>query len=346
MGNELKAGMKYHVGMYGGAFNPMHNGHMECILKAASMCEKLFVVISYRNDASDIDVKVKYRWVYTLTSHIGNVKIILLEDRLKNKSEYTRKYWEEDSRKIKAAIGEKIDAVFFGSDYDKDGIWKECYPESEPVIFERDGCNSTAIRNDVYGNWDLLPLFVRPYYVKKVLIIGIESCGKSVLAINLAHHYHTNFLEEVGRDMSFLSGSPTMMLTEDYTRILLEHKAKEMRLIEFSNKVLIEDTDCLITRFFMDFLENESEDNLALAESIAKLNHYDLILLAEPDVEWVQDGDRSEKMAANRRHYSERVEKLYNRFGFRCEHISGTYAERYEKAIKLIDALFVPNDKK
>ena len=342
MKDDIKAGMKYHVGMYGGSFNPMHNGHMECIIKAASMCEQLYVVISYRNDDSDIDVKIKYRWVYTLTQHIGNVKIILLEDKLKTKAEYTEKYWQEDCRKVREAVGQKIDVVFCGSDYDESSFWNVCYPESELYIFKRDEYNSTAIRADVYGHWDWLPMFVRPYYVKKVLIIGSESCGKSVLTINLAHHYHTNYLEEVGRDLSELSGTDEMMLTEDFTRILLEHKAKELRLAEHSNKVLIEDTDCLITRFFMDFLENGSEENIRLAESIAALNHYDLILHAEPDVAWVQDGDRSKAIEENRQLYSDRIEQLYERFGFRCVRITGSYVEKYEKAIELIDELFVP----
>ena len=337
---SIKKGMKYHVGMYGGSFNPMHNGHMECIIKAASMCEELFVVISYRNDDSDVDVKIKYRWVYTLTSHIGNVKIILLEDKLKNKSDYTEEYWQEDCRKVKEAVGEKIDVVFCGSDYDKSSFWNVCYPESELYIFERDKYNSTEIRGNVYSHWDWLPMFVRPYYVKKVLIIGSESCGKSVLTINLAHHYHTNYLEEVGRELSELSGTDRMMLTEDFTRILLEHKAKEMRLIQHSNKVLIEDTDCLITRFFMDLLENGNEENIALAESIARLNHYDLILHAEPDVEWVQDGDRSTEIAADRQKYSGMIERLYERFGFRCVRIGGSYDERYEKAKEHINRLF------
>ncbi len=130
------------------------------------------------------------------------------------------------------------------------------------------------------------------------------------------------------------------MQSEDFTRILLEHKAKEMRLLPQSNKILFEDTDCLITRFFMGFLEDENiENNAKLAEAIAGLNSYDLILFLEPDVTWVQDGDRSEVMAADRTKYSDQIKELYTRYGFSFKTISGDYVERFEQAVKLVDEL-------
>ena len=55
------------------------------------------------------------------------------------------------------------------------------------------------------------------------------------LAINLAKYYNTNFVEEVGRELSELSVTDKMMLSEDYVRILLEHKNKELRIKENSN---------------------------------------------------------------------------------------------------------------
>ncbi|MGN1341000.1 MAG: adenylyltransferase/cytidyltransferase family protein, partial [Oscillospiraceae bacterium] len=39
-------GMRYKCGMYGGSFNPLHIGHVRCMIQAANMCEKLIIVIS------------------------------------------------------------------------------------------------------------------------------------------------------------------------------------------------------------------------------------------------------------------------------------------------------------
>ena len=333
-------GKKYKVGMYGGAFNPLHLGHLECIIKAAGMCDELYIVISFRENETDVPLKIKIRWIYQLTKHLGNIKIIPLKDELTNKEDYTEKLWTADSQKVKEMIGKKIDVVFCGSDYDENSFWNKCYEDSELIVFPRNKYSSTEIRKDIFGHWDWMPQTARSYFTKKVLIIGGESAGKSTLTINLANYYNTVYLEEVGRELSELSGTDIYMLSDDFTRILLEHKAKEFRLIQQSNKVFFEDTDCLITRFFMGFLEDENiEANTELAEAIAALNNYDLILFLEPDVEWVQDGDRSEVMAADRYKYSNMIKEIYNKHGFDFKVISGDYNSRFDQAIMYINEM-------
>ena len=333
-------GKKYTVGMYGGSFNPLHLGHLECIIKAAGLCEELYIVISYRENDTDVPLRVKIRWIYQLTKHLGNIHLIPLEDKLNSKEEYTEIYWTEDCRKVKEAIGKPIDVVFCGSDYDENSFWNKCYEGSDFHVFPRNIYNSTEIRKDIYGHWDWMPQIVRTWYTKKVLIIGGESTGKSTLTINLANYFNTVYLEEVGRELSELSGTDVYMLSEDFTRILLTHKAKEMQLMEQSNKVFFEDTDCLITRFFMEFLEDKNiQKNERLAEAIAALNSYDLILFLEPDVTWVQDGDRSEVMAADRITYSEQIKTLYTKYGFLFKEIHGDYNSRFDQAVHYVKEL-------
>ena len=171
--------------------------------------------------------------------------------------------------------------------------------------------------------------------------MGGESTGKTTLTINLANRFNTNYIDEAGRDISERSGTDMMMLSEDFTEILLQHKLNEIKAIEHSNKVIFEDTDALITQFFMGFLEDPGiEKNKALSDAIDALNSYDLILFMEPDVEFVQDGDRSEEIRDNREKYSDQIKDLILSHGKRFVTVSGSYEERYEKAIAEVNRLF------
>lgn len=332
--------MRYKVGMYGGSFNPLHMGHVNCIIQAANLCEQLYLVLSIGTNRGEIDYRVRYRWLYQLTKHIGNVKILVLEDDAATKQEYTTDYWQKDADQVKAQIGQRIDVVFCGSDYDEKSFWNVCYPESELHIFARDGISSTEIRKNPYEHWDWLPKVVRPYYTKKVLLMGGESTGKSTLTINLANRFNTNYIDEAGRDISERSGTDLLMLSEDFTEILLQHKLNEIKAIENSNKVLFIDTDALVTQFYMNFLEDPNiEKNKALSDAIDALNEYDLILFMEPDVAFVQDGDRSEVIKNDREKYSRQIKELLQAHGKQFISVSGSYQERYEKAVAEVEKL-------
>ena len=167
----------YNVGMYGGAFNPLHIKHVSCIIKAATMCRELYIVISCAPKYDKVDIKVKYRWIYTLTKHLSNVNILILEDNTESKVSYSEDLWESDCKKVKKMIGKPIDVVFCGSDYDENSFWNKCYPESEFIVFERDkDISSTAIRKDVYGHWDEPPEVASPNVHKHLFLLQLNLC--------------------------------------------------------------------------------------------------------------------------------------------------------------------------
>lgn len=335
----------YKTGMYGGTFNPLHLGHIRCITIVAASCEQLNIVICDAPNRKEVDIKVKYRWLYNVTKHLPNVRLHILSDECTSKAEYDESYWQRDAQKVKEMIGCPIDVVFCGDDYEKgNNFYKRCYPESEIVYIERDDISSTLIRSNPYRYWEMLPLCVRPYYVKKVLLVGGESVGKSTMSINLANYYNTTYIEEAGRDISMKSGSDKMMLMEDYTEILLTHKLNEMKALERANKLLFIDTDCLITRFYLEFLNNDTPgkaDNDALADAIALINEYDFIFFLEPDVTFVQDGTRNEEIRARREQYSERIKEILDEHGFSYTCVKGNYKERFLTIVENIDKVLM-----
>lgn len=336
--------MRYKVGMYGGSFDPLHLGHIHDIIRGAAMCEELYVVISWCEGRESTSKELRYRWILNSTKHLPNIKIIMVEDKAVSKEEYnTDFYWEQGAKDIKAAIGKGIDIVFCGSDYEGTNRFESLYcPESVVCYFDRAEVpiSSTDIRGWALKHWDYIPACCKDYYARKVLVVGGESTGKSTLVQNLALAYNTNYVREVGRDTCEYAGGEELMIAEDLYENFLRQKVEIMDAAKESNRILFVDTDATTTLFYSHFLLENQKSKLdscvKLADAINSISKWDLVLFLEPDVDFVQDGTRNERIEVEREKYSNQIKELLANNGISFHCIGGDYLNRFDVAKRLI----------
>ena len=64
-----------------------------------------------------------------------------------------------------------------------------------------------------------------------------------------------------------------------------------------------------------------------------------MVLFLEPDVEFVQDGTRNEKICKDREKYSQQIKQALTQNNIQYYCVSGDYLERFETAKKRIAEL-------
>ena len=331
--------------MYGGSFNPLHQGHVSCIIQASNQCDKLYVVLSNSNSKDEIPYQHRFRWLKQLTKDMENVEVIQINDSSTDKAHYD---WKKGSNDVKTLIGEDIDVVFRGSDYSHDNEkdpFKIYYPNSKSVYVDRNiiPISSTEIRESPIKHWDYIADVAKPYFVKKVMIIGTESCGKSTLTRNLAKYYNTSYVEEKGRNICDFAGGYENMMPSDYVEILYTHKVSEIQEQRKVNKLLFIDTDCVVTDYYLRLQFENTITNIVdesnLASAISNLNKYDLVLFLEPDVKWIQDGTRTYGEDNVRAINNIKLKQLLRVDGVRYYTIGGNYQNRFTRSVELINDL-------
>ncbi|MFB3167834.1 multifunctional transcriptional regulator/nicotinamide-nucleotide adenylyltransferase/ribosylnicotinamide kinase NadR [Neobacillus sp. 179-C4.2 HS] len=333
------------VGFIGGKFLPLHLGHVYAIVHASTIVDELYVILSHselRDRELCQDTKMNYipapirlRWLSQLTKDMPHVKVISIEDQQDNDN-YD---WAEGAQLIKGKIGKPIDYVF-SSEIQYNDIFKELYPNAKHKLIDpmrsQVTISATTIRTEgVFKHWEFIPDFVRPYFVKKIVVVGTESCGKSTLIRNLAKLYNTTYVAEYGRTLcEELGGCDGIMVKEDYQRIAYGHKMEEFKAIEKANKIVFIDTEAIVTQFYSNLYNDEHQ---AILDEIAKLQDYALWLFLEPDVKWVDDGLRVHGEESAREQNNQHLKTLLNKHHIDFRVLNGNYENRLKEAIQYIE---------
>lgn len=326
-----------------GKFYPPHHGHVHLFefarqymgIGQGSACQnKLsFVVETQRHET--IPGELRFQWVQRMFPDVNVIHFT--EENPQHPSEHPD-FWNIWKTSLERALPAPLDYVFASEEYG----WKLAEvleAQFVPVDIQRQAIpiSGTSIRDDPIGNWDFLPPVTRPYFTKRVCVFGPESTGKSTLAKNLAAHFRTVFVPEYAR--THLEPRDGKIARVDMRMIAAGQAASEDALVYQANRVLFADTDLLATVIWSHWLFDECDEWIyqqALNRS------YDLYLLTDVDVPWVEDAVRY--LPKERKSFLEKCQETLDEVNRPYVMISGDWDQRLASAIAAVEPLLKPGN--
>jgi HTH-type transcriptional repressor of NAD biosynthesis genes len=244
------------------------------------------VVVCHRSEQV-ISGELRAVWIRELypAAHVRVVADICDDENSKSRADYTR-----------AFLGRVPDVVFTSEDY---GARFAGHLGCRHVLVDRDRkrftISGTEIRKSPLSHLQYLAPCVRAYFVKRICIVGAESTGTTTLAKRLARHYETTWVTEYGRTYSeeklAKAGSMSAIswTTGDFIQIARTQLLNEDLAAREANRLLICDTDALATAIWHErYLEFRSP----LVEEVSAGRRYDLYIVTDCHIPFVQDGTR------------------------------------------------------
>lgn len=277
------------IGLVIGKFYPPHAGHQFLIETAVANSDQLYIIICHKVTETPSG-ELRQNWIAEL--YLDAKVILLLDDN-----------YDSDDSELWAkltidCIKNKPDVVFtsenYGTNYSHYLGCRHHLVDLDRLKFPISG---TIVRADPYGNWRFLSKPVRRYYTKRVVIVGSESTGKTVLSQKLAAYFGVRFVSEVGREVSeermIDATTDYHWSSQDFVEIATKQNEREDLCAENSNGMIICDTNSLATYIWHTRYMNFDYEKLMDIYLKHRDRHIpELFILTKHNVPFVQDGYR------------------------------------------------------
>jgi len=171
--------------------------------------------------------------------------------------------------------------------------------------------------------------------IKKIVIIGPESTGKSTLTKGLAEVFAEPWVEEYARE--YLHHLQRDYVFEDLLEIAKGQLALEDRKIKSAQRMLFCDTNLHVIKVWSDHKFKKTDP--WILQQIQR-RKYDLYLLTDIDIPWQEDPLREHPDPEMRKHFFGIYHDILAKSDTPFVLISGNPEHRLDQAIKLVREFF------
>ena len=316
------------TGLVIGKFMPPHTGHLGLLAAAREQVDELYVVL-FSKPHEPIPGALRLAWLRELLPGI-QVFHVDVERAVDFDDPDAWSFWVST---LRAALPGDPDWVFSSESY---GAELARRLGARHVMGDASRClvpiSATQIRRRPLTYWQFIPPPVRPYFVKRVAIVGAESTGKTTLARALAAHFETVWVPEHARDYLLARGG--VATRDDMLIIANGQAALEDRLAREADRLLVCDTNLLTTQLWHEHYFGRCPPEI---RQLAGERTANLYLLCDLDVPWVGDGLRDSPQ--QREWFQARFRSELAALGLPCVVLTGTLENRLADAIRHVTAL-------
>lgn len=310
--------LKGDVGVVFGSFAPLHQGHLDLIMRAKKENEggALVIVCGYDGDKGEpmMPHSKRYRYVREFFADDDLVAVYAINDTELGLDRYPNGWigWMEEFEKIYSK------AVLNFDEFEADRTWyvgDQTYYDDlikmwheKAVLVDRVADNpisATMIRQNPIKHWDKITFPFRRVFSTNILITGTASEGKSTMVTDLGKYFNAPHSHEWPRDyMEESCVSDWELDSADFLAFLdgqYRHN-KECINSPGNHGIFFADTDSLVTNMYAQYYskdescvltEEEYETKIKpIAYEYARKSRWDKIFCVVPHGVFVDDHSR------------------------------------------------------
>lgn len=270
------------IGVTFGGYCPMHQGHLDLIMRAKKENDICYVVVcGYDNEPRADEIGLTLNRRFTLIKQMfkddEQIRVIMVNDtKLGIDESQSESNWDIWLNFVQDQIEKMENSNRFVANYIEEYIWyvgEESYVKSlekrkyipgemntfpciDKVVYVDRGINpisATMIRENPIKYWNKIACPFRQFFSTNILITGTASEGKSTLTRDIATYFGLPYSEEYGRTyMEYYAKSDTDLTVTDFQEFLIEQRRDTQKKIASPGNcgIVISDTDNLVTLMY------------------------------------------------------------------------------------------------
>ena len=297
------------IGIVFGTFAPMHQGHLDVIMRAKKECDGgcMVIVDGRENDRGGelLPLKRRYRYIREFFADDDLVAVYPIDETELGIDPYPNgwsKFMTEVERLFKN--GAEGTAVFYVSEQEyADHLFALGY---DVVLLDRteNPISATMIRQNPIKHWDKITYPFRRVYSTNILICGTASEGKTTLVKDLGKYFNAPYSHEYARQyMEESYVSEWELDGADYLAFVDGQYQLNKKLIcsPANHGIFFADSDSMTTRMYaeyyckdptLDLTEEEFQEIAVACDAVSKKCKWDKIYLLCPNGTFIDDHTR------------------------------------------------------